>query len=81
MAQETSFDVSWAFFHLPCLSFVVSPSFPRRSISQSPPVALFIVIPFGLVVALALSHHFAVQLLAVVVLGPGVVAVSGVVVV
>ena len=59
-AQETSNDVSWAFFHSPHLPFVVSPSSPHCSVSQSPPVALFIVIPFGLVVALALSCCFAV---------------------
>jgi len=48
------------FFHLPCLPFIVSPSFPHHCVSQLPPVALFVVIPFGLVVALALSCCFAV---------------------
>jgi len=48
------------FFRSPCLPFIVSPSSPHCSISQLPPVALFIVIPFGLVAALALSCHFAV---------------------
>ena len=48
------------FFHSPCLPFIVSPSSPRHSISQSPPVTLFIVVLFGLVVALVLSHCFAV---------------------
>jgi len=59
-AQETLFDLSWAFFCSPRLPFIVFPSSPHHSISQSPPVALFIVVPFGLVVALALSHCFAV---------------------
>jgi len=59
-AQETSFDVSWAFFCSPCLPFIVSPSSPHCSVSQLPPVSLFVVVPFGLVVALVLSHRFAV---------------------
>jgi len=48
------------FVRLPHLPFIVSPSSPHCSISQLPPVALFIVVLFGLVVALALSHCFAV---------------------
>jgi len=48
------------FFCLPHLPFIVSPSSPHHSIFQSPPVSLFIVVLFGLVVALALSHCLAV---------------------
>jgi len=58
MAQETS-NIG-PFVHLPHLPFVVSPSSHRRSVSQLPPVTLFVVVPFGLVAALVLSRRFAV---------------------
>ena len=55
MAQETLFDISWALFFICFASFsLFCPSSHCSFISCS------LVILFGLVVALLLSHHFAV---------------------
>ena len=75
-AQKTSFDVSWALFFI-CLT-------PPSLFPLCPPVIPFphcIVVPFGLVAVLPLSRHFGhifpphEQLLVVVVLNDGGVAV------
>ena len=87
MAQETLFDVSWAFFHLPCLSlFPLLPLVPLSpSRLQSPCLLLFHLAWWQCWHCLAILQLYLFppheQLLAAVVLGPGVVAVSDVVMV
>jgi hypothetical protein len=91
-AQETSFDVSWAFFSFTPPSFPCFPFFPsslRLPVTSSRLVRCHSIwlgggvgVGVGCLAALQL-YLFPPreQLLAAVVLGPGVVAVSGVVVV
>jgi len=82
MAQETLFDVSWAFVCLALPSFIHC--FPLLPSLLHLPVRLVVVVPFGLVAVLAIvlpfcsctPSHPASSLLTVVCSGPGLVAVS-----